>query len=163
MYVGLTTSILNFRMIGYVPTYFDIKTVGLSFCLRCDKLTPKTVSEHKNKDKYTIREVGTFVTRCAKPYQKTKIVKFVPRFVIVNQLEMPVILTEAEVEDTEIYIEKQCSHNMEFQKISPGLLRVRLPTQEQNGRDEETLNKMRESGLPAHIQTLERRNFNNSG
>ena len=71
-------------MTGYVPTYFDVKTVGLSFCLRCDKLTPKTVSEHKGKDKYKIREVGTFVTRCDKPYQKTKIVKFVPRFVIVN-------------------------------------------------------------------------------
>jgi hypothetical protein len=41
-------------------------------------------------------------------------------------------------------------------------LRVRLPSQEQKGRDEETLNMMRTDGKSAFVKSLEKPFFNNS-
>ena len=41
-----------------------------------------------------ILEIGTYFTQCPNPYGRTKILSFLPRYILKNKLEIPLIIKE---------------------------------------------------------------------
>lgn len=48
--------------------------------------------DEANKKKYL--ELGTHIASCPLPYSRTKVIKFVPRYVLINLLEIPLVFKE---------------------------------------------------------------------
>jgi len=44
-------------------------------------------------------EVGTYIQMCAHPYSRSKILRFVPRFYVINNLDFPLVLKEKGFKD----------------------------------------------------------------
>jgi hypothetical protein len=115
----------------YETSKFDFSTLGLPGNLKLKKLDSKEVHKQlKNelqRSKSTIaREVkeelqmadsvdfGTSVIAASFPYTKTRIIKFVPRFLIVNKLKYNIILKEGDNASHEIYMKTNSEHRMQF-------------------------------------------------
>ena len=41
-----------------------------------------------------ILEIGTYINVCPHPYSKTKLIKFLPRYIIINKLDIPLVIKE---------------------------------------------------------------------
>lgn len=39
-------------------------------------------------------EIGTQFSLCSHPYSKTKIIKFLPKYIIVNNIDIPIVIKE---------------------------------------------------------------------
>ena len=55
-------------------------------------------------------EIGTYISMCPHPYAKTKVVKFLPRYIVINKLDLPLVIKAenakhqiALTQDEEIY------------------------------------------------------------
>jgi hypothetical protein len=104
----------------YSEAKFDFKTLGLSGNVQIKKLK----EERKKRDKTDgpkIIDIGTLLTSCQQPYQKTQIIKFVPRFILINKLDRHVVLREAgkqekgKSEDNyQIYLRQNVKHELKF-------------------------------------------------
>ena len=39
-------------------------------------------------------EIGTYFNVCPHPYTKTKLIKFLPRYILINKLDIPLVVKE---------------------------------------------------------------------
>lgn len=84
---------------------FEINTYGVSGTIKLRKKKGKTTEasnfnalnlmdpslDAKNQN---ILEIGTYINVCPHPYTKTKLIKFLPRYIIINKLDIPLVIKE---------------------------------------------------------------------
>ena len=87
---------------------FNVDTFGMSSSIRLNlkenKVIKKSHSIEMPKSAQRPNEIeerlfkhielGTYMTTCPHPYSRTKMLKFVPRYFIINKLDVPIIIKE---------------------------------------------------------------------
>jgi len=80
---------------------FLINTLGVTGTIRIPKLKSKKKVKHLTNpidpcldpdNKYI--ELGTYIGMCPHPYSSTKVLKFQPRYIVVNRLDLPIVIKE---------------------------------------------------------------------
>ncbi|TNV88198.1 hypothetical protein FGO68_gene7808 [Halteria grandinella] len=84
---------------------FEINTYGVSGTIKLKKKKGK-ITESSNfsalnimdpsldAKNQNILEIGTYINVCPHPYTKTKLIKFLPRYIIINKLDIPLVIKE---------------------------------------------------------------------
>ena len=85
---------------------FHINTFGVSGTLKIKKLKEKKKKNEEGKEEpynlvdpsldplQTYIEIGTYIGMCPHPYSRTKVIKFLPRYIIINKLDLPIVIKE---------------------------------------------------------------------
>mmetsp|Transcript_33530 Transcript_33530/g.32603 ORF Transcript_33530/g.32603 Transcript_33530/m.32603 type:complete len:213 (+) Transcript_33530:89-727(+) len=85
------------RLNNYISQPFNISTIGISGSIILNKSTQLQryqVNDPKQSEPFNI-EIGTSISLCQAPYQRTYTLKFVPRYIISNNLSIPLIIKES--------------------------------------------------------------------
>ncbi|CDW72111.1 UNKNOWN [Stylonychia lemnae] len=110
---------------------FLINTIGISGTIQQYKNIKASQDDKKDVHSQDVScineniEIGTYISSCPHPYSRTKVIKFQPRYKIINQIGLVIVLKE-EKSNQQTFIVPDDEITMNFKYIDPRLLRIRL-------------------------------------